>query len=94
VPSADKETLLPFVLQEVLLKQVTQQGDNLHFVALAAAQTQSTTSNSMPDLAKSLLQDMEVCKEASCTKAHQHCAVCIGRCWLGSKCLLSMCVAL
>jgi hypothetical protein len=44
-------------MQEVLLQQVTQQGDNLHFVALAAAQMQSTD---MPDMAKSLMQDLEV----------------------------------
>jgi hypothetical protein len=47
-------------LQEVLSQQVTQQGDNLHFVALAAAQTQSAMRDNMPDIAKSLLQDMEV----------------------------------
>jgi len=44
-------------LQEVLLQQVTQQGDNLHFVALAAAQTDT---GDVPDMAKTLMQDLEV----------------------------------
>jgi hypothetical protein len=44
-------------MQEVLLQQVTQQGDNLHFVALAAAQMHSPD---IPDMAKSLMQDLEV----------------------------------
>lgn len=43
-------------VQEVLLQQVTQQGDNLHFVALAAAQVDSAG----PDIAKTLVQDLEV----------------------------------
>lgn len=43
--------------QEVLLQQVTQQGDNLHFVALAAAQTDT---RDVPDMAKTLMQDLEV----------------------------------
>jgi hypothetical protein len=79
-----------FVAQEVLLKQVTQQGANLHFVALAAAQTQSATPNSMPDLAKSLLQDMEVSKAASCAITRWIEVVYAGRCWLGSCCVLSV----
>lgn len=47
-----------FLPQEVLLQQVTQQGDNLHFVALAAAQVGSESD--MPELAKTLIQDLEV----------------------------------
>jgi hypothetical protein len=46
------------MLQEVLLQQVTQQGDNLHFVALAAAQVESDAD--VPELAKTLIQDLEV----------------------------------
>jgi hypothetical protein len=42
------------------LQQVTQQGDNLHFVALAAAQAQAAKSTDMPDMTKTLMQDMEV----------------------------------
>lgn len=44
-------------VQEVLLQQVTQQGDNLHFVALAAAQLEAAGE----DIAKTLAQDLEVC---------------------------------
>ncbi len=47
----------PLSAQEVLLQQVTQQGDNLHFVALAAAQVEAAD---MPDIAKTLVQDLEV----------------------------------
>jgi hypothetical protein len=47
--------------QEVLLQQVTQQGDNLHFVALAAAQAQAAQSTDMPQMTKTLMQDIEVC---------------------------------
>ena len=43
-------------MQEVLLQQVTQQGDNLHFVALAAAQLEAAGE----DIAKTLAQDLEV----------------------------------
>jgi hypothetical protein len=46
------------MLQDVLLQQVTQQGDNLHFVALASAQVESDAN--MPELAKTLIQDLEV----------------------------------
>jgi hypothetical protein len=49
--------MLLLLLQEVLLQQVTQQGDNLHFVALAAAQVEAAD---MPDIAKTLVQDLEV----------------------------------
>jgi hypothetical protein len=57
--ASDSNTLY-LVPQEVLLQQVTQQGDNLHFVALAAAQAQSSKSTDTPDMVKSLLQDIEV----------------------------------
>jgi hypothetical protein len=39
------------------MQQVTQQGDNLHIVALAAAQVKAAD---MPDIAKTLVQDLEV----------------------------------
>jgi hypothetical protein len=44
----------------VLLQQVTQQGDNLHFIVLAAAQTHAGQGTDMPDMAKTLMQDLEV----------------------------------
>jgi hypothetical protein len=67
--------LLAACLQEVLLQQVTQQGDNLHFVALAAAQVESSSDS---DLAKTLVQDLEVggswqqghCRDTACVQMH------------------------
>lgn len=49
--------------EAVLLQQVHQQGDNLHFVALAASQVPPEDA---PDMSKTLMLDLEVCCWVCC----------------------------